>query len=387
MLASDLLVIALLAAAALLLLAARIFPLPYGRTAALFLTLSALGLYFARGTLPGTLSLPLNTFAIRYHNVPPTPLKALGASRTVYATEPHTGTTMQIEGFAGKQLYYDRRKDFYVVMDGVFFIPVTTTKTFHFHLGWAKAELQIDDAPAVPVNRTQSVDRTFSPGFHHITVTVYNTDTVVTKMYVSMTPHEPVLPDANITAALNPFASQRPNLYYAFGYGDKTMVLSDSARPTVVFLRASSGGPAFWKLQNAAGANLKAVVYSGVGTTVQPDAEGVAVLRAARLPELTKLPDLSECQDYAPLGFGAATAPRSSNASTPSWRATPAAASPASRPPGPSRCSFCRRPSSTTRRTRGWRGPPKTSPRSNRWRSSGARTLFSTAKKRAGPPS
>jgi len=65
---------------------------------------------------------------------------------------------------------------------------------------------------------------------------------------------------------------------------------------------------------NCNNANLKAIVYSGVGSTVQTDCkEPPLVLRAKELPEVTELPKLSECNDYGPMGFSCPNGPQKIN--------------------------------------------------------------------------
>ncbi|MDX1810244.1 MAG: hypothetical protein R3331_11980 [Sulfurospirillaceae bacterium] len=279
----------------------RIKPLPHIKINLVLVVLAVL-LYLGRAFLPHVLQLPINTFDITYHNITYRNIQSLdGTGR--HPIEDHQGKSFYLQGFVSKKMFYDKNKDFYVLMDGVIFTPFSVKKTFHFNLTWAKADLMINSKIIKEIDRTQSYDYTFSPGFHHVSIKVYNTDVTPTKMFVSMTKYEPIISDENITKALKPYLQAGMHLNYAFGYGRKTVYLGSSSHPSIAFLKESSGGAVSWKLTNCEDAHLKAIVYSGVGTTIETDCKKVMILRAKELPEITKLPKLSECHDSSPLGF------------------------------------------------------------------------------------
>lgn len=285
----------------------KIKPLPYIKIN-LFLLVLASFLYLGRIFLPHVLQLPINTFNITYHNADFESIQSLDGSGS-NSIKDHLGTSFYLEGFAGKKMFYDKEKDFYVLMDGIIFTPVTVQKTFNFHLTWAKADLIINSEIVKEIDRTQSYNHIFSPGFHHVTIKIYNTDVIPTKMFVSMTEYQPIISDQNITLALQPYLKKDMNLYYAFGYKEKKIKLLSSTTPTIAFLKSSAGGASFWELTNCKNANLKAIVYSGVGSTIQTDCEKILILQAEDLPKVTRLPKLSECNDYAPIGFSCPDGP------------------------------------------------------------------------------
>lgn len=275
----------------------------------LVLLMSMLFIHFGHGYLPYILQLPINSFKITHHNTNLKSLKSFGLSKK-YIIQNYEATSVKFEGFAGKKMFYDKDKDFYILMDGIVFTPTQTKRTFHFHLTWSKAELSIDSKLIKEIDRTQSFDYTFTPGFHHVTIKVYNTDVISAKMFVSMTKHQPIISDENITQAIEPYLEDDMNLYYAFGYDKKDITLTSQSKQTIAFLKASSGGPAFWDISNCDDGNLKAIVYSGVGSTIKTDCkEQPMLLRANKLPEVTKLPKLSECNDMGPFSFSCPNGP------------------------------------------------------------------------------
>lgn len=311
MLISHLLIIILAAIILIVLIINRIKPFSYIIINVFSIVLIAI-LYFGHTYLPHILQLPINTFHITHHNADFETLQRLDGTGE-YPVKDQTATSFYVEGFTGKKMFYDKDKDFYVLMEGIIFTPITVKKTFHFHFTWAKAEVSINSETLKEIDRTQSYHHTFSPGFHHVKIKVYNTDVTPTKMFVSMTEYQPVVSDQNITLALQAFLQEDMNLYYTFGYKEKKVQLRSSAKPTIAFLRSSSGGAAFWKLSNCENANLKAVVYSGVGTTVDSDCSDLLILQAKEIPEVIKMPKLSECHDYAPMGFSCPNDPQKLN--------------------------------------------------------------------------
>ena len=259
-------------------------------------------LHFGRTYLPNILQLPINSFNITHHNSELTSFQGFKSFKK-YSIENSEGTSLELEGFSKKKLFYDKEKDFFVLMDGIIFTLTGTEKTFNFNLTWAKAELTIDSKLIKEIDGTESYDYTFSPGFHHVKIKVYNTDTTSTKMYVSMSEYQPIISDQNITEALKGYLQKDTNLYYVYGFYEKKLKLKSSTNSTIAFLKSSSGLPVSWKISNCENANLKAVVYSGVGTTIKSDCKELLILRAKDIPEVTKLRKLSQCHDYAPMGF------------------------------------------------------------------------------------
>lgn len=273
------------------------------------LILLALACYFSRNYLPPILKLPINTFYITYHNATFTQLKELGGTEQFLIQE-HIAPFVYLEGFAGKKLYHDEEKDFFVLMEGMIVTPKTMQKTFHFNLTWAKAYLIIDDQIIQTVNQTNSYDYTFSPGFHTVKIKVVNTNVTPTKMYARMSEYEPILSDEHIAQSLLPYLQNDTNLYYTFGYKHKTLNIAKSHAPTIAFLKSSDGGATAWEINQCKDANLKAIVYSGVGDTIQTDCDNILILRAKKLTQLTELPSLSECNDYSPMGFSCQNGPQ-----------------------------------------------------------------------------
>ncbi|MDD2384837.1 MAG: hypothetical protein PHN18_11655 [Sulfurospirillaceae bacterium] len=265
--------------------------------------------YLGRNNLPSLLQLPINTFFISYHNANFTELKALGGTEK-FTLEEHIAPSFYLEGFAGKKLFFDEEKDFYVLMEGIIVTPRSMTKTFHFNITWAKAYLIIDGQTIQTIDRTNSYDYTFSPGFHSVKIKVVNTNVTPTKMYVSMSEYEPILSDENITQSLKPYVQNDTNLYYAFGYKRKTLDVVASSAPTIAFLKSSEGGTTEWEINHCKEANLKAIVYNGVGDTIKTDCDNVLILRAKKLTQLTELPTLSQCNDFAPMGFACQNGPQ-----------------------------------------------------------------------------
>lgn len=275
----------------------------------IILGLIAIGFYLGKTALPPLFQLPINTFFISYHNADFTQLKALDGTET-FTLEEHIAPSFYLEGHAGKKLYFDEEKDFYVLMQGMIVTPKSVTKTFHFNMTWAKAYLIIDGQTIQTIDRTNSYEYTFSPGFHTVTIKVVNTNVTPTKMYVRMSDYEPILSDENITQSLQPFVQNDTNLYYAFGYKRKILDIAPSNAPTIAFLKSSEGGATAWEITHCKESNLKAIVYNGVGDTIKTDCDNVLLLRAKKLAPLTELPTLSQCNDYAPIGFNCQNGPQ-----------------------------------------------------------------------------
>jgi hypothetical protein len=275
----------------------------------IILGLVAIGFYLGKSALPPLFQLPVNTFFISYHNADFTQLKALDGTET-FTLEEHIAPFFYLEGHAGKKLYHDEEKDFFVLMEGMIVTPKSIQKTFHFNLTWAKAYLIIDDQVIQKITSTNSYDYTFSPGFHTVKIKVVNTNVTPTKMYVRMSDYEPILSDENITQSLQPFVQKDTNLYYIFGYKRKTIDLATSNAPTIAFLKSSEGGATAWEITHCKESNLKAIVYNGVGDTIKTDCDNVLLLRAKKLTPLTELPTLSQCNDYAPMGFNCQNGPQ-----------------------------------------------------------------------------
>lgn len=109
---------------------------------------------------------------------------------------------------------------------------------------------------------------------------------------------------------MQPFVQNDTNLYYAFGYKRKILDIKTSNTPTIAFLKSSEGGATAWEITHCKESNLKAIVYNGVGDTIKMDCDNVLLLRAKKLTQLTELPTLSQCNDYAPIGFNCQNGPQ-----------------------------------------------------------------------------
>jgi len=102
-------------------------------TVSLVLIIVALVVFFGRGRLPYPLDLPINRFYISHHNVIFDSYVKIGDMRHRAPVKNPYGTSLSIDDFAGKKIFYDKKRDYYAVMAGVFFTPVIMTKLFRSH--------------------------------------------------------------------------------------------------------------------------------------------------------------------------------------------------------------------------------------------------------------
>ena len=298
----DLIIAGILLLLLIVLIVNRIKQLPLKPIAAVLIVI-ALGIYFGRDHLPYPLGLPINNFYISHHNAVFDSYPKFGATRRIPIAN-HYGDSFYVDGFAGKKMFYDKERDYYAVMDGIIFTPVTVTRSFHANLTWAEAEINIGGELVKEFKgMSESFDYTFSPGFHHVKIRISNVSVTPIKAFFRMTAHQPITPDSEVKQALAPLITEKTNLFYTYGAGQKNLRLPASAAPTVVFLRSGDSVPADWDLANCAAAGLKAIIYSGVGNSVKTDADGVMILRVKDIPEAAGLPNLAECHDAAPVGL------------------------------------------------------------------------------------
>ena len=309
---SDLVVAVLIVALVTVLIVNRWRRLPM-IPISLVLILAALAVLFGGDRLPYPLKLPINRFYISHHNATFDSYRKFWDERRS-PVENYLGNSFCFDDFSGKKMFYDKERDYYAVMDGVLFTPLSVTKTFHANLTWADAELFIGGELVKAFKGTsESFDYTFSPGLHHIRIRINNVSGTPMRAFVSMSEQQPILEDDEIAQTLAPLIDETSNLYYTFGVKQKELRLATSDTPTVVFLRSASSVPTDWNVSNCAAAGLKAIVYNGVGNSINTDTDGILILRAAELPEVAKLPSLAECHDAAPVGLLCSNGPEKLN--------------------------------------------------------------------------
>ncbi len=250
--------------------------------------------------------LPLNTFLVTYHNYK-------GYKEVTTSVKTERSNHAEFVGHTQK-LFHDKYKDFNLEMEGVFEFAQDTNKTFHFNLTWSGAELFVD---GVKVGKTvttgsHSVHHLFKPGRHHVRIFAYNADSAYVKMSISISDYEPVLKNSDVVKKLEPLFAKDINVYYTSAWSDKKVHLLSSSKPTVLFISSRQG--ISWEFSNAKGANLQAIVYSGVGDRYKVDKADVPRYRAKRVPLLKEIAfDRSKCQELPVMGLQCSGSPDNLN--------------------------------------------------------------------------
>ncbi|WP_345991561.1 hypothetical protein [Sulfurimonas sp. HSL-1716] len=248
-------------------------------------------------SLPDIFSYRINSFYITYHN-------ADAADSQKYL--PKTDTRVDIE-YLAKTFHHDRKKDFYVMMDGYFVNVKPVKKEIYTDIKQAKAEVYLDgELVLASDSQKKELLVNLSKGVHHLRIYIYASGRSKAVMRAGINDFTPVISDENMTKELKKIVKNKAyDLFFTAQNSDRRMNLQDSAKPSVLFI--DSADAAAYDIRNIKGSNTKAVVYAGVGARFKFDGN-VSLLRIKEMPEIYKVyPKKLECVNHAPFGIECST--------------------------------------------------------------------------------
>ncbi|MBU0631271.1 hypothetical protein KKA17_01365 [bacterium] len=288
MLVFDIVVYLLLFVMTLIVLA-RYFIVFKGFIPLVSLTALLLVLVVFKTSLPKVFDHQINSFYITYNNFPED-------------IAPRKGTKVDIDLFMN-QFYNDKTKDAFVEMDGYFVNFSSVKKELYIDNNWAKTEIYLDGKLLGSFGSVQQdMLLELSRGIHHLQIYIYNSELPPIMVHVGMNDYMPIISDENLTQELKKvMKGEDYDALFTTQNADKKIELTESQKPTLLFLNSTRA--ATYEIDNIKKANLKAIVYSGIGVRLQ-HREKIPTFRVGSMPALASLlPKDTQCMNRAPRGI------------------------------------------------------------------------------------